>query len=191
MTEGRKPSAPARRFNTFVIIFLLTELKNPCIIKVQKGDGRTMRTIWFDMDGTIANLYAVDNWLEKLRNYDPTPYVEAEVMLNMSQLARLLNQLKVMGYKLGVISWLSKCPTAEYDKAVGAAKVWWLEKHLPSVSWDEIKIVPNGMPKEWFKQSDDDILFDDEAKNRENWGGDAYEPEMIIKVLKALLGKEW
>ena len=150
-----------------------------------------MRTIWFDMDGTIANLYAVDNWLEKLHAYDPSPYLEAKVMLNMSQLARLLNQLKVMGYKLGIISWLSKCPTAEYDKKVGAAKVWWLEKHLASVSWDEIKIVPNGMPKEWFKQSEDDILFDDEEKNRENWGGDAYEPDMIIKVLKALLGRCW
>jgi hypothetical protein len=70
-------------------------------------------------------------------------------------------------------------------------KVWWLEKHLASVHWDEIKIVPNGMPKEWFKQNEDDILFDDEEKNRENWGGDAYEPNMIIKVLKALLGRCW
>jgi len=150
-----------------------------------------MRTIWFDMDGTIANLYGVDNWLDKLHAYDPSPYAEAGVMLNMSQLARLLNQLQTMGYKLGIISWLSKCPTAEYDRLVGAAKVWWLEKHLASVSWDEIKIVPHGMPKEWFKQSEDDILFDDEAKNRENWDGDAYEPEMIIKVLKALLGRCW
>jgi hypothetical protein len=143
------------------------------------------------MDGTIANLYGVDNWLDKLHASDASPYAEAGVMLNMSQLARLLNQLQTMGYKLGIISWLSKCPTAEYDRLVGAAKVWWLEKHLASVSWDEIKIVPHGMPKEWFKQSEDDILFDDEAKNRENWDGDAYEPEMIIKVLKALLGRCW
>ena len=148
-----------------------------------------MRTIWFDMDGTIANLYAVDNWLDKLHNYDPSPYMEAEVMLNMSQLARLLNRLQAQGYKLGIISWLSKCPTAEYDKEVGAAKVWWLEKHLPSVSWDEIKIVRHGTPKVWFMDTDFDILFDDEKLNRDMWKGFAYEPDMIIKVLKHLLGK--
>ena len=150
-----------------------------------------MRTIWFDMDGTIANLYGVENWLEKLQAHDATPYAEATVLLNMSQLARLLNQLKVMGYKLGIISWLSKCPTPEYDEAVTEAKKAWLGQHLASVSWDEIRIVKHGMPKEWFMNTDRDILFDDEEINRENWKGDAYEPEMIIKVLKALLGRCW
>ena len=150
-----------------------------------------MRTIWFDMDGTIANLYAVENWLPKLQAHDASPYAEAEVMLNMSQLARLLNQAQRMGYKLGIISWLSKCPTEEYDKAVTKAKKAWLGQHLASVSWDEVRIVKHGMPKEWFKKSADDILFDDEEPNRINWQGDAYEPEMIIKVLKALLGRNW
>ena len=39
-----------------------------------------MRTIWFDMDGTIANLYGVENWLPKLRAHDASPYADAEVM---------------------------------------------------------------------------------------------------------------
>lgn len=30
-----------------------------------------MKAIYFDMDGTIANLYGVPNWLEGLRNFDP------------------------------------------------------------------------------------------------------------------------
>lgn len=147
-----------------------------------------MRTIWFDMDGTIANLYAVEDWLPKLRAYDASPYAEAEVMLNMSQLARLLNKVQQLGYQLGIISWLSKCPTPEYDEAVTEAKKAWLGQHLASVSWDKVIIVKHGVPKELFKQTEDDILFDDEAPNRENWHGDAYEPDMIIKVLKALIG---
>ena len=44
-----------------------------------------MRTIWWDMDGTIANLYAVNDWLPKLRSEDPSPYAEAEVMWNRSK----------------------------------------------------------------------------------------------------------
>ena len=31
-------------------------------------------TIWFDMDGTIANLYGVPGWLSYLQESDPTPY---------------------------------------------------------------------------------------------------------------------
>ena len=79
-----------------------------------------MRTIWWDMDGTIANLYAVENWLPMLRAEDTTPYVEAEVMWNMSQLARLMNQVQKLGYKLGIISWTSKqrsCQAGEAELA--------------------------------------------------------------------------
>jgi hypothetical protein len=39
--------------------------------------------------------------------------------------------------------------------------------------------------------TEDDILFDDEEPNRDAWLGHAFEPEMMIKVLKHLLGKAW
>ena len=73
------------------------------------------------MDGTIANLYAVENWLPMLQAEDTTPYVEAEVMWNMSQLARLMNQTQKLGYKLGIISWTSKGGSASYNEAVKQA----------------------------------------------------------------------
>lgn len=149
-----------------------------------------MKTIWFDLDGTFANLYAVENWLSMLRAYDPTPYAEAEVMLNMSLLARYLNRLRKIGYQIGIISWLSKCSTPEYDEAVTAAKLIWLKKHLRSVNWDAIRIVAYGVPKSSFMENDDDILFDDEAPNREEWKGEAYEPNQILEVLKGLLKGE-
>ena len=147
-----------------------------------------MRTIWWDMDGTIANLYAVENWLPMLRAEDPTPYAEAEVMWNMSQLARLMNRVKQMGYKLGIISWGAKFSTPEYLKAVTEAKESWLEKHLASVDFDQIMVVSYGTPKSIVMQTEDDILFDDEQGNRDAWLGEAYEPEMMFTVLKNLLG---
>ena len=45
--------------------------------------------ICFDMDGTIADLYAVDNWLAKLRAEDETPYAEAAPMWDMTALAEV------------------------------------------------------------------------------------------------------
>lgn len=144
-------------------------------------------TIYFDMDGTIADLYGVDGWLEMLQAKDSLPYQVAEVMMNMSLLARYLNKLQKVGYKLGVISWLSKANDPEYNEAVTDAKLSWLEQHLPSVHWDEINIVNYGTPKQNFMTHEDDILFDDETPNRANWYGDAYSPDQILTVLKNLV----
>lgn len=143
------------------------------------------------MDGTIANLYAVENWLPMLRAEDTTPYKEAEVMWNMSQLARLMNQVQKLGYKLGIISWTSKGGSDRYNAEVASAKMTWLKQHLTSVKFDKVCIVKYGTPKSLVMQNEDDILFDDEEPNRDAWLGEAYEPEMMIKVLKALMGKEW
>ena len=148
------------------------------------------QTIWFDMDGTIANLYAVENWLPKLREKDASPYAEAEVMLNMSLLARLLNKVQAIGYTIGIISWLSKCPSPDYDKAVTEAKLNWLNQHLKSVRFDKINIVSYGTPKSTFMDTEEDILFDDEEPNRTAWAGKAYKPEQILETLKELLQME-
>lgn len=146
-----------------------------------------MRTVWLDMDNTIAALYDYPNWLAALRAYDPRPYAEAAVMHNMSLLARYLNLAQAKGYQLGIISWLSRESTREYDEAVTKAKLEWLGKHLHSVSWNTIHIVAYGTPKERFMTEDNDILFDDEQRNRDNWRGQAYEPKDIITVLKQLV----
>ena len=148
-----------------------------------------MKVIWFDLDGTIADLYGVENWEPKLRAYDPSPYIEAEVMHNMSLLARYLNKLQKMGYRIGIISWLSKQSPKEYSKAVTAAKRQWLHNHLRSVTFDYIHITSYGFPKERFITSITDILFDDNAEVREAWTGIAYEPDKILSVLKELIDR--
>ena len=141
--------------------------------------------IWFDMDGTIADLYGVENWLPMLINSDPTPYAVAAPLLHLSTLARMLNKAQRAGYEIGVISWLSKTSTADYDKKVKAAKLAWLAKHLPSVSWNEVKIVAYGTSK--ITECGGGILFDDEDKNRNEWGEGAHTPDEILKVLSSLL----
>lgn len=148
------------------------------------------RTIWFDMDGTIADLYNVENWLPKLRAYDPSPYAEAEVIWNMSLLARYLNKLQKLGYRIGIISWLSKSSNIQYDEAVTKAKREWLKLHLNSVTFDLIHITPYGVPKELWMTNTDDILFDDSEEIRNEWDGEAYEPTEIFSVLSSLIKGE-
>ena len=142
--------------------------------------------IWFDMDGTIADLYGVDNWLEMLIAEDTTPYTVAKPLLNLSILARYLHKVQGMGHEIGIISWGSKNSTEDYLKKVACAKFHWLLKHLPSVEWDKIKIVRYGTNK-WYACGEG-ILFDDEVKNRADWQGKAYSPSEIMEVLKGLAG---
>ena len=143
------------------------------------------KAIWFDMDGCIADLYGVPNWLEYLINSDPYPYKAAKPLINMNSLARLLNRLQAEGYHIGIVSWLSKSGTESYNEAVTNAKLAWLNKHLHSVHWNEIVIVPYGTPKH-EAVSIEGILFDDEERNRTNWTGIAYDVENIIEILKGL-----
>ena len=143
-------------------------------------------TINFDMDGTIANLYGVEGWLAMLEAEDTTPYAEAIPLLRLSALAKRLNNLQKQGYQLAVISWLSKSGSDAYNEAVTAVKLNWLKKHLPSVNWDRITIVPYGTPKQNFCGNPLDILFDDEAKNRDNWTGRAYDVDNILGELASL-----
>lgn len=145
-----------------------------------------MRSIYFDMDGTIADLYAVDNWLQKLLAHDPTPYINATPLLRLSALARILNRLQRNGYKIGIVSWLSKANNAEYNEAVTAAKIKWINRHLPSVNFDEIKIVPYGTPKSEVVNDPSGILFDDEENNRIEWRGTAFDVNNIIEILRGL-----
>lgn len=141
--------------------------------------------ICFDMDGTIADLYGVENWLEYLLEENVKPYKIAKPLVNMNTLARRLNNLQRKGYEIGVISWTSKGGSDEYNTEVEAAKRAWLRKHLASVKFDFIAVVPYGYNKAAFANSEKDVLFDDESKNRENWRGVAYDVNNILEILKS------
>lgn len=144
---------------------------------------KAMKTIVFDMDGTIADLYGVDGWLNDLINGDTRPYDIAKPLVNMSALARRLNALQRKGYIINIISWTSKSGTAEYNERVKVAKLNWLAKHLKSVKFNNVYIVPYGTPKHEISSG---ILFDDEIGNRTAWGVGAYDIDNILGVLRAV-----
>ena len=145
------------------------------------------KTIYFDLDGTLCDFYGVENWLEYLENEDTTPYAIARPLFNFSVFARLLHKLQKNGYKIGIVSWLSKCGSTAYNTAVTSVKLAWLEKHLPSVEWDEIKIVNYGTPKSTVVNDVEGYLFDDEKRNRDEWGKNSFDVKNIIEILRDFL----
>lgn len=143
----------------------------------------------FDMDGTIADLYGVNGWLEMLRAEDATPYETAEPLYNMDTLNRTLKSLKNNGWRIVITSWLSLNSTAAYDKKVRKAKIDWLNKfHFP---YDEIHLVKYGTTKanctRHYKGFQ--VLVDDNEKVRKGWNlGDTINAnENILEKLVALI----
>ena len=141
--------------------------------------------IWLDMDGTIADLYGVENWLEMLINHDETPYAIAKPLVRMCVLARLLNKVQRKGIEICVVTALAKNSTTEYDERVIEAKKIWLKTHLKSVQFDEIRFVPYTFTKNDVN-SGNDILFDDEERHLTAWTGTAIHASRIIETLKSL-----
>lgn len=142
--------------------------------------------IWFDMDGTLADLYGVDGWLEMLIAHDATPYAIAKPLVTLSLLARLMNKAQRKGFKVGIVTALAKGSDEAYDKAVIEAKLGWLGSHLKSVQFDEIKFVSYDFVKNGIN-SGNDILFDDEARHLEKWTGEAHHASEMVEVLKTLV----
>lgn len=133
------------------------------------------RRIYLDMDGTIANLYEVENWLADLTKSDPRPYIEAKPMVKKEVLADLINK----GYELAIVSWLAKNGNEVYNKEVRKAKKNWLKIHYPEIKFTEIHIVKYGTPKSKVVKHKDGILIDDEKNNRKEWKGTAINPKYI------------
>lgn len=143
----------------------------------------TVKAIWFDMDGTIANLYEVEGWLADLEAERTRPYEEAVPLLNMNSLARILNRLHREGWEINIVSWTSKNGTDEYNARVAEVKRAWLRKHLKSVEFTTIDIIPYGTRKGNNRYG---ILFDDEERNRNDWTEVAYDVTDILGVLKTI-----
>jgi hypothetical protein len=147
------------------------------------------KTLVFDMDGTIADFYGVENWLEDLKAENPRPYKIAKPLYNMDILNEIIKIFKDMGWKIVVTTWLAKGSTKDYDNLVREAKLAWLEKY--NFPYDEIHLVKYGTTKAncTRKHGGFQILIDDNDSIRNGWslGNTINANENIIDKLIDLL----
>ena len=148
------------------------------------------KVICFDMDGTIADLYSVPNWLDKLRAEDSSPYSDATPMWDMEELKKVLLLLISEGWEVRVISWLSKDSSESYKDGVRKAKLEWLAKY--DFPYRRCHLVAYGTTKadcvrRWASPA---ILVDDNEKVRNGWHlGETIDPTKVdlIEELRKLL----
>lgn len=146
------------------------------------------KMIVFDMDGTIADLYGVENWLTDLQNENTRPYEQAHPLYDMKEMKKVLEQLKNNGWEIVVTTWLAKDGSKEYNKRTAYAKKEWLAKY--DFPYDEIHCVKYGTTKAncTRNKADFQILIDDNKKVRDGWtlGTTVNAKYDIMKFLKAL-----
>lgn len=150
------------------------------------------RLIVFDMDGTIADFYSVENWLEDLKNENPRPYEVAKPLIDMEKLALILELLQTMDYTIVITSWLSQNSSKEFKDKIRKAKKDWLAKY--NFPYDEIHLVQYGTTKANCTRHHKgyQILIDDNEKIRKGWhlGCTIDANEDIIKELFKLIKSE-
>lgn len=146
------------------------------------------KMICFDMDGTIADLYNVNEWLPMLRAEDPTPYLIAKPMWDMNALRGTLLRLIEKGWEIRIITWLSKDSSEEYKELTRDAKKAWLSRY--NFPYTHFHGVQYGTTKaDCVRSADYAVLIDDNAKVRQGWHkGVAIDPTTmdIIEVLEGL-----
>jgi phosphoglycolate phosphatase-like HAD superfamily hydrolase len=147
------------------------------------------KVLVFDMDGTIADLYGVDNWLEDLRAENPRPYEKAKPIYPADILNTLLEIFKANGWRIVVTTWLAKGSTKEYDNLVREAKLAWLDKY--DFPYDEIHLVKFGTTKANCTRhlGGFQVLVDDNEAIRNGWhlGDTINANENVIEELIDLL----
>lgn len=149
----------------------------------------TQKTLVFDMDGTLVDLYGVQGWLEDLSAHNPRPYILAQPMYDMEVLNAVLLALKANGWRIAVTSWLAKESTKEYDRMVRDAKLACLD--ALNFPYDEVHLVKYGTTKANCTRhlGGYQILVDDNTAVRKGWtlGDTINANENILEKLVDLL----
>jgi hypothetical protein len=124
--------------------------------------------IYFDLDGTLVDLYNVTDWLPKLKAEDISPFVEAPPIFDNNTVDKILQELKAKNWKIGVISWLPLGATKKYEDRVRYAKKSWLKRNL-TFAFDETHFLRYGTEKSKFAKIKKSWLVDDNLEVINNW----------------------
>lgn len=152
-----------------------------------------IKMIVWDMDGTIADLYGVENWLPMLENEIVLPYEIAKPMWDMERLARAIKALQALGIEQRIVSWLAKDSSEEYKTEVRRAKRNWLEEN--EFPFDHFHGVQFGATKadsvrKFLADDEEALLIDDSFAVRKGWTlGETVNPTEIdvVEFLENLL----
>ena len=126
--------------------------------------------VYLDMDGTIADLYGIENWLPRLRAEDEEIFLECKPLITEQT---LLERFPADKYDIRILTMTPKDCSDAYHENVKAQKMAWLEKFFPSLTKQIYMRYGNNKN---LKNSMHAILIDDSEPIRSTWKGTALNP---------------
>lgn len=149
-----------------------------------------IKTIWFDMDGTIAELYKVPGWLEMLRTSDWRVYDKCLPRAHFDRINSAIEALTAHGWQVGVITWASKGIGWGMDcDCIGDVKFNWLNRYFPALADGKFACIPYGESKAQYlldmeNAGEVNYLVDDNKEVREDWRAHSC-PGCVFKTINA------
>lgn len=140
-----------------------------------------MTTWYFDLDGTLADLYNADCWLEKLENEEPEVFSNLAPLIDEEKFKKWATERLLNGDKIKVITWLPMSASEEYEKICAREKENWVKQHFPFIT--EINCLSYGIPKQHAikKRTSSMVLVDDSEEVLQMWKTARQRTGMIAK----------
>ena len=129
-----------------------------------------MIKIFFDMDGTIADLYGHEGWLEKIVNEEEGLFRNLRTIYDPLQLMEIKVLDTDLPLQMEIITWTPMNASPEYcQKVENEKREWALEKFGDVFS--QVNVLPYGVPKQYAetKKSQLMILVDDNPEVLAMW----------------------
>lgn len=127
--------------------------------------------VFFDLDGTLFDLYGKSDWLYRLENEIEGVFSSGDLMPEISKedLFEVIADLSAYGVEFNVITWLPMQASREYQETCTNEKIKWVRKNLPFIN--NIVCQPYGTPKQngILQKAYRCILIDDNAEVCETW----------------------
>ena len=131
------------------------------------------RKVYIDMDGTIADLYGKEGWLNGLENEMASVFIDLKPLTTEE---KLLSVFPPSHFEVVILSMTPKNASPAYRLQVIKEKNAWLDRYFPSL---QKRIYKKYGYNKNLKNSIDAILVDDNEKIRQNFKGVAIPPKYI------------
>lgn len=136
--------------------------------------------VYFDMDGTLADLYGVRDVFKRLDTLDASVYAEASPL---HKYISYLKEFKEMGYKVVILSCLGMISSPTFDKDTIQYKNEWLDKYIGKEYIDDRIYIEYTKHKENYV-TEGGLLVDDDATVLRNWKWDRIHAINENKIIK-------
>lgn len=151
----------------------------------------TCINIFFDMDGTMVDLYGVKKWLSMLRQERTTPFSIAKPLYDVDVLHDVLQNLHNLSHIKLFICTKTPPGSPRYTVAVQNAKLQWLDKYNLLHYFNKVIFCPYRGEKfvhcHPYTKNSYNVIVDDDVRQVTNFSMHLYPDQLFTNYSQSTL----